>query len=102
MGEGNDEETGQDQLKAQILDFLDRWPSKYPSPVKIAAATGRSPKEVIDEMARIRASGEWPALPEHFPAPPPRPDEEPSADDGVRAEQPAVPPPARPAWDRSN
>ena len=71
MGEGTDEGAG--ELRAQILDFLEQWPSRYPSPVKIAAATGRSPREVIDEMDRIKASGEWPALPEQFPAPPPRP-----------------------------
>jgi hypothetical protein len=100
MSDGTDEEAG--ELKAQILEFLDRWPSKYPSPVKIAAATGRTPKEVIDEMDRIKLSGEWPALPEEFPAPPPLPGEEPSAGDGGGEESPSVPPPVLPAWDRSN
>jgi hypothetical protein len=100
MGEGTDEGAG--ELKAQILDFLDRWPSRYPSPVKIAAATGRSPKEVIDEMDRIKASGDWPALPEQFPAPPPRPADEPSDGGGLPGDQSSVAPPVLPAWDRSN
>jgi hypothetical protein len=96
MAEGTDEEAG--ELKAQILDFLHRWPSKYPSPVKIAAATGRSPKEVIDELDRLRAQGEYPTPPEEFPAPPPRPaspDEEQPTDGGTSR-------PSAPAWDRSN
>jgi hypothetical protein len=100
MGDGTEAEAG--DLKAQILDFLDLWPSKYPSPVKIAAATGRSPKEVIEEMDRIKADGEWPALPDQFPAPPPRPAAEPSIDDGPSGAQPSLAPPVLPAWDRSN
>ena len=100
MGEGTDEGAG--DLKAQILDFLERWPSRYPSPVKIAAATGRSPREVIDEMDRIKASGEWPALPDQFPAPPPRPADEPSVGSGSAGADSSVVPPVLPAWDRSN
>jgi hypothetical protein len=104
MGEGTEDERG--DLTAQILEYLRRWPSKYPSPAKIAAATGRSPKEVIDELDRIRTSGELPALPDHFPAPPPRPlqPDEVEAAEREAAEREAAGTRATvlPAWDRSN
>ena len=99
MGEGIDGEAG--ELKARILQFLEEWPTRYPSPAKIAAATGRSPKEVIDELARLRARGELPALPEKFPAPPPRLPA-PGHEQSAAEDAPSTPAPLLPAWDRSN
>jgi hypothetical protein len=106
MGEDSDDAAA--EFTAQIVDFLKRWPSKYPSPAKIALATGRTPKEVIDELARMRSSGEMPVPPETFDPPPERPpvhhDEQPviNVEPSVVRDGSVVPPPVLPAWDRSN
>jgi hypothetical protein len=52
-----------EQLKNQVLAFLVMWPSKHPSPSRIANHIGTSPEVVIAELARLRSSGEYPPLP---------------------------------------
>ena len=99
MGEGTDQGAG--ELKAQILDFLDRWPSRYPSPGQDsrshrAVAQGGDRRDGPDQ-------GQWglAGAAEQFPAPPPRPADEPRTAVGHQ-DQSSVAPPVLPAWDRSS
>ncbi len=78
-GDGRDE---QDDIKAAVLEFVRRWPSPYPSTARIAQAIGKPPGLVIEVLAQIRASGEYPDV---GAGPPPEP----------------VAPPLE-TWDRAN
>jgi hypothetical protein len=81
------------ELKALVLGFLRQGPSKHPSASRIAQAIGRSPREVIDELARLAGSGELPVPAVEAPGPvtvrPPTPRTGTSA-------------PVPPRWDRAN
>jgi hypothetical protein len=63
-------EGSEDELSAAVLEFVRAWPSKYPSPARIAQAIGRSPAEVIEALARLRTSGEYPAVEQVAPSAP--------------------------------
>jgi hypothetical protein len=83
-----------DELKALVLDFLQDWPSRYASPSRIAHAIGKPTTAVVEELARLKQSGEYPT----YDPPPPPP--------GVNPDPPASPV-ANPApswenWDRVN
>ena len=103
MEEGPDQateaETHEDrELKALVLGFLRQGPSKHPSASRIAQAIGRSPREVIDELARLSRRGELPVPVTEVPgieAPSPV---------TVRESVPATPNlvPIPPRWDRAN
>jgi hypothetical protein len=81
LGSGAPEDE-QDEVADAVLEFVRGWPSKYPSPARIAQAIGMPPSAVIDALARIRARGDYPA-----------------SDVGA----PPVPPvPASDGWDRAN
>jgi hypothetical protein len=80
--ETEDPEDERDEVTAAVLEFVRGWPSKYPSPSRIAQAIGKPPSAVIDALARIKASG-------HYPV----------ADEGGSSE-PATP--VLDTWDRAN
>jgi hypothetical protein len=80
--EPEDPEDEQDEVAAAVLEFVRGWPSKYPSPSRIAQAIGKPPSAVIDALVRIRARGDYPV-----------------ADEG-RSPEPAAP--ALDTWDRAN
>jgi hypothetical protein len=84
-----------DALKDLVLGFLREWPSPYASPNKIARAIGRPTTAVVEELARLKRSGEYPT---YDPPPPPPPDPVPDQP----ASQPAVPAPSWENWDRVN
>jgi hypothetical protein len=81
------------ELKALVLGFLRQGPSKHPSASRIAQAIGRSPREVIDELARLAGTGELPVPAVEAPGPV-----------TVRPPAPvtATSVPAPPGWDRAN
>jgi hypothetical protein len=85
-----DQET---ELKSLVLGFLRQGPSRHPSASRIAQAIGRSPREVIDELARLAHSGELPVPTVEAPSPV-----------TVRASDPVTgaSPPVAPRWDRAN
>jgi hypothetical protein len=88
--QGKDEET---ELTSLVLDFLRKWPSKHPSSSRIAQAIGRSPREVIDELARLANRGELPVP--AVQAPGPVIARSPDSDAGSSTPMP-------PGWDRAN
>ena len=103
MEEGADQateaETREDtELKALVLGFLRQGPSKHPSASRIAQAIGRSPREVIDELARLSGRGELPVPVTEVAA------VEVPGPVTVRASVPATgnPVPTPPRWDRAN
>jgi hypothetical protein len=86
------------ELRALVLGFLRQGPSKHPSASRIAQAIGRSPREVIDELARLSSRGELPVPAVEVPAvgaPGPV---------TVRTSDPVIGTtvPVPPRWDRSN
>jgi hypothetical protein len=83
-----------DELKSLVLGFLREWPSPYASPNKIARAIGRPTTAVVEELARLKRSGEYPT---YVPPPPPP---EPVTDQ--RASQAMGPAPSWENWDRVN
>lgn len=98
MEEGPDpttdaEEHQETELKALVLGFLRQGPSRHPSASRIAQAIGRSPREVIDELARLAASGE-------LPVPAVEPQGAVTVRPADRVTGASVPAP--PSWDRAN
>lgn len=79
-----DEHEEHDELRAAVLEFVRTWPSRYPSAARIAQAVGRSPREVIEVLDRIRADGDYPAS------------------DGGDPESPGPSAPSMEQWDRAN
>jgi hypothetical protein len=71
-GETMDDTSSDDQgeLDRAVLEFLRGWPSRYPSPARIAQAVGRPPGAVIDALARLRARGDVPLVTEDEPSGP--------------------------------
>jgi hypothetical protein len=88
--QGKDEDT---ELKTLVLGFLQKWPSKHPSSSRIAQAIDRSPREVIDELARLASRGELPVP--AVQAPGPVIARSPDPDSGTSTPMP-------PRWDRAN
>lgn len=79
---GDQQDDRQDELRAAVLEFVRTWPSPYPSAARVAQAVGRSPREVIEVLERIRADGDYPV-----------------SDEG---EGPGPPAPSPGQWDRAN
>jgi hypothetical protein len=88
--QGKDEDT---ELKTLVLGFLRKWPSKHPSSSRIAQAIGRSPREVIDELARLASKGELPVPAVQAPGPVTARSPDPDTGSSI---------PLPPRWDRAN
>ena len=58
-----------DELTGLVLGFLRDWPSPYASPSRIAHAIGKPTTAVVEELARLKRSGEYPT----YDPPPPAP-----------------------------
>jgi len=91
-----------DELTGLVLAFLRDWPSPYASPSRIAHAIGKPTTAVVEELARLKRSGEYPT---YDPPPPPPPPPDVVTDAGTS--QAAGPAPASVApswenWDRIN
>jgi hypothetical protein len=84
-----------DDLKGLVLGFLRDWPSPYASPSKIARAIGKPTTAVVEELGRLKRSGEYPT---YDPPPPPPPD----VVTDLPPSQAAHPAPSWENWDRVN